>query len=119
MNDLRAIGKGKWGGPREVKKHPTKDFRRVPVKKLMTRLGVSRYEAEAEYKKLDIQPQKVLIPLKQHVGVPAMPIVKEGDVVKKGQLIAQVPADQLGANIHSSIAGHVSSIQNDMIVVEA
>jgi Na+-translocating ferredoxin:NAD+ oxidoreductase RnfC subunit len=119
MNDLRATGKGKWEGPREVKKHATKDFRRVPVKKLMTRLGVKQYEAEAEYVKMDIQPTVVYMPLKQHVGAPSEPIVKQGQAVKKGQLIAQIPADQLGANIHASISGRVSGIHNDMIVIEA
>lgn len=119
MNDLRVIGKGKWEGPREVKKHATKDFRRVPVKKLMTRLGVKQYEAEAEYIIMDIQPRTVSIPLKQHVGAPSEPVVKEGAVVSKGQLIAQIPDGQLGANVHASISGRVSAIQNDMIVIEA
>ena len=119
MNDLKAIGKGKWEGPREVKVHKTKEYRRVPIKHLMTRLGVTRYEAEAEYVDMDIQPDIVYIPLKQHVGAPSEPIVMQGDAVEKDQLIAQIPGDQLGANIHASITGRVQSVQNDMIVIEA
>ncbi len=119
MTSLRAIGKGKWEGPREVKKHAIKDVRRVPVKKLMTRLGVRRYEAEAEFVKMDIQPAAVYIPLKQHVGAPAVPVVKPGDSVDKGQLVGTIPENQLGANVHASISGRVSAVQSDMIVIEA
>ncbi len=119
MEDLRAIGKGKWEGDKQPKVHITKDSRRVPIKLLMNRLGVTRYEAEAEYKEMDIQPSQVRIPLKQHVGVPSVPVVQQGDKVHAGQLIASIPDGQLGANIHSSISGRVSDITNDMIVIEA
>ena len=34
-------------------------------------------------------PEKVIIPLGQHIGAPATPIVQKGDKVKTGQLIAQ------------------------------
>lgn len=36
--------------------------------------------------------EKIVLPLKQSVGTKADPIVSEGDVVKRGQLIAQ-PSD--------------------------
>ena len=119
MNTLRTAGKGKWPGPRQVKPHPTKDARRVPVKMLISRLGVGRYEAEAEYEALDIRPQQVIIPLKQHVGVPAVPVVKAGERVRRGQLIAQVPPEKLGANVHASIDGRVTAVLQDQIVIEA
>ena len=33
-------------------------------------------------------PQKVVIPLSQHVGAPSVPLVKVGEEVKTGQKIA-------------------------------
>ncbi len=117
--DLRKADRGKWDGPRQVKVHATKEYRRVPVKQLMTRLGVTRYEAEAGYVKLDIQPKQVFIPVKQHVGAAARPIVKVGEAVARGQLIAQVPDGALGAAVHCSINGRVVDIMDDMIVIEA
>ncbi len=57
----------------------------------------------------------VKIALKQHIGGPCKPIVEEGDLVKKGQLIAE--PEGLGANIHSSVYGKVIEI-NENIVIE-
>lgn len=53
------------------------------------------------------------IQLKQHVGPPCKPIVKIGDLVKRGQLIA-IP-EGLGANIHTSFSGKIKSIKPDYI----
>ena len=56
-------------------------------------------------------PEKVIIPLGQHIGAPATPIVQKGDKVKTGQLIAQA-SGFVSANIHSSVSGTVSAIDN-------
>lgn len=57
------------------------------------------------------------IPLKQHVGGPCKPIVKVGDSVRKGQLIAM--PDGLGANIHSSVCGTVDQLDDTYISIQA
>jgi len=119
MNDLRALGKAKWEGPREVKPHPTKEYRRVPIKQLMTRLGVTRFESEAEYRHLDIKPNKVSMPLKQHTGAPARAVVQKGDVVRRGQLIAEIPDGELGANIHAGMDGRVVAVNENSLDIEA
>lgn len=54
-------------------------------------------------------PEKVIIPLRQHIGAPVSAIVKKGDVVKKGQLIARSDAFVSG-NVHASISGKVTEI---------
>ena len=53
--------------------------------------------------------------LRQHVGAPCEPVVKAGDRVEKGTLIA-VPKG-LGANIFSSVYGSVESVLEDRIVI--
>ena len=95
-----------------------KNDRRVPLKQLMNRLGVSRYEAKASYTEVDAKPAKVKMLLKQHAGVAAESVVSKGDPVKKGELIAQIPPEKLGANIHASIDGRVSAITDKEIVIE-
>lgn len=50
------------------------------------------------------------ISMSQHLGAPAQPIVKKGDYVKVGQLIATANGF-VSANIHSSVSGNVSSIE--------
>lgn len=56
-------------------------------------------------------PEQVVIPLSQHIGAPATPVVQKGDAVKAGQLIAQA-AGFVSANIHSSVSGTVVAIDN-------
>lgn len=58
--------------------------------------------------------QKIL--LRQHVGAPCEAVVKVGDKVKKGTLIAKPTG--LGANIFSSVYGNVSEITEDSIIIE-
>ena len=54
-------------------------------------------------------PSKVFISVAQHLGAPATPVVKAGDVVKAGQVIAE-PAGFISAYVHSSVSGTVKSV---------
>jgi Na+-translocating ferredoxin:NAD+ oxidoreductase RnfC subunit len=92
-----------------------KEARRVPLRQLMQRLGVTAYEAEAEFVEVKAAPAEVQILLKQSIGVPAEPVVQPGDSVQRGQLIARIPENQLGANLHASISGRVVQIDHEMI----
>jgi Na+-translocating ferredoxin:NAD+ oxidoreductase RnfC subunit len=64
----------------------------------------------------DIQVDKVTIPLLQHIGQAALPVVKQGDRVKKGDLIGEIPEGALGARVHASIDGTVEAV-GDMVVI--
>lgn len=54
-------------------------------------------------------PGNVVIPVSQHIGAPATGIVKKGDYVKTGQLIA-TGNGFVSSNTHSSVSGKVSKI---------
>ncbi len=54
-------------------------------------------------------PERVMIPLSQHVGAPATPIVAVGDIVKVGTKIGE-SAGFVSANVHSSVSGTVEKI---------
>lgn len=54
-------------------------------------------------------PRQVSLPLKQHIGLPAIPVVKRGDTVVRGQMIARA-AGQVSAPVHASISGTVTNI---------
>lgn len=56
-------------------------------------------------------PDMVTIPIAQHIGAPAAPIVKKNDTVKVGQLIAKATGF-VSANIHSSVSGTVQKIDD-------
>lgn len=53
--------------------------------------------------------EKYVVPVQQHIGAPAKPIVAKGDKVLKGQMIAQA-GGFVSANVHSPTSGTVSAI---------
>ena len=56
-------------------------------------------------------PAEVKVPVAQHIGAPAQPVVAVGDQVKVGQLIAQA-AGFVSANVHSPVSGKVKKIED-------
>ena len=56
-------------------------------------------------------PKQAIVPLSQHLGAPATPVVAKGDVVKVGQLIAAA-AGFISANVHSPVSGKVLKIDD-------
>ncbi len=49
------------------------------------------------------------VPLSQHIGKPAQPVVNVGDEVVEGQLIAEASA-YVSANVHSPVCGEVAEL---------
>ena len=93
----------------ESKPRPFREYRKIPVSRIVNRLGISKYFRD-EYEYVEIPaPKKVFIGLKQHIGAPAVCNVKDGDKVSVGQIIANAPEKALGTNIHSSVNGTVYS----------
>lgn len=68
-----------------------------------------KLSAGSAIQKLQI-PTEVKIPVAQHIGAPAQPIVAIGDIVKTGQLIA-LAGGFVSANVHSSVSGKVTKIE--------
>lgn len=58
-----------------------------------------------------------VFPLKMHVGLPSFPVVSEGDLVKRGQCLAE--PNGLGAKIHSSVSGKVLQVNEKRIEILA
>ncbi len=100
--------------------HSMREYRLVPTHRLIARLGLTEWEHqsclldEGQY-----SPERASIPLRQHIGAPAKPVVGAGDAVSVGDLIAEIPQDALGANIHASIAGRVNRVDEATIEIVA
>lgn len=101
-----------------VKVHPIKEGRRVPLKQLIMKLKLHEYDIKAPFNLKEIKVKSVQIPLLQHIGNPSMPIVKKGELVKEGQIIAEAVEGKLGANIHASINGKVTNITDKFFKIE-
>ena len=53
---------------------------------------------------------ELVYPLSQHIGAPAIPLVKKGDRVLKGQMIAAA-AGYVSAPVHASVSGTVKGLE--------
>jgi Na+-translocating ferredoxin:NAD+ oxidoreductase RnfC subunit len=106
----------KWEG-RPVKAHPMIDYRKVPTLKLKQRLDVVRYRDEGPLSELKIEPDFVRIPLKQHIGAPAKPVVDEGQTIHKKDLIAEADGN-ISVPVHASIDGTIIEINVNEIVIQ-
>ncbi|MCP3687257.1 MAG: electron transport complex subunit RsxC [Gammaproteobacteria bacterium] len=73
-------------------------------------------------------PERLILPLKQHIGVPNRPLVKVGDRVLRGELIAD-SSSPISAPVHAPSSGiildispqsvpHPSSLPDNCIVIE-
>ncbi len=96
-----------------------KDFRQIPLARLISRIDMKRLERDIAFEAIEIKTEDVRIHLKQHIGISASPIVGIGDRVVKGELIARVDEEALGANIHSSIDGMIAEVNADFIKIKS
>ena len=91
--------------------------KRVPVRRLIARMGLSAYDVPAPYTETSYRPGAVTLPLRQHVGKPSVPVVRVGDRVRAGDLVAEIPEKALGARIHASIDGIVTAVDANAIQI--
>jgi len=72
-----------------------------PENKLTTQQSITRLPL----------PDAVTIPIAQHIGAPAKVLVKKGDEVKTGQVIASSEGF-ISTNIHSSVTGKILKVDS-------
>ncbi|MBR1409018.1 MAG: 4Fe-4S dicluster domain-containing protein [Clostridia bacterium] len=101
----------------EIRPDPFLAQKRVPVSRLIARMGLTRYDVPAPYAAEPVRPKKVLIPLRQHVGKAAEATVHVGDTVRAGDLIGRLPAKALSARVHASIDGRVTRADETAIEI--
>ena len=104
---------------KEVRYAPDKaiETKRLPVSRLIGRLGLTAYDVPAPIIEKGIEVDSVRIPLKMHIGAPAVPVVNEGARIEKGALLAEIAEGKLGARVHASISGTVTKITPEWIEV--
>lgn len=95
-----------------------REYRMVPVSRLVKRLGLAKYNVEIPISEQEISSKRLMVSLNQNIGAPSAPAVKKGDKVTKGQLIANAPDGKLGVALHSPKDGKVSEITEKYIVIE-
>ena len=114
-----AQQKKRWPkGEGQEQPNPWREGRKAPTKRVAARADVLAYYDRCGTDHLETaEPAGVRLALRQHIGAPSQPVVAVGDHVVEGQLIAAIPAGALSANLHASISGVVTAI-DDAICIE-
>ncbi len=89
---------------------------KVPTSRFEARLGIDKYDRDLLLVEEPLKVSKVILPLRMHIGAPARPIVRSGELVERGQLIAEA-AEGVSACVHASISGTVK-VTETMIEIE-
>ena len=105
--------------PERPKQHMSN--RKTPTSRLIQKIGLAGYTNKGPLVDRLLETRSVVIPLRQHIGVPCKPVVRVGEPVTVGQVIACRPVvdgkPALGADIHASIAGTVTEVGSESIRV--
>ncbi len=89
----------------------------VPISRLTARLGLSKYNSPAPITDDEIVTKKIRLSLNQNIGAPLKPVVKSGDKVLQGQVVADVDEKSLGLPLHSPVNGVVVDANEHFILI--
>lgn len=107
--------------PKGIEAAPVKrelSYRKVPLKRLQSRLGLDAYEADAALNEQEVTTKQVKIKLSQHIGASAIPIVKVGDVVTEGQILGMANEKALSLPVHASVNGEVIDVNEKIVTIK-
>lgn len=91
-------------------------YRKVDTHRLVARIALTEYEEIHLDHLIEHQPKRVFIKMKQHIGKPAQVCVEDGQYVERGQCIAELPEETMGARVHASISGYVTVLDTGIII---
>jgi Na+-translocating ferredoxin:NAD+ oxidoreductase RnfC subunit len=98
---------------------PLFQYRKLPALTYARKLDLTRYLVHTDYRPMgSFTPKTVRLALCQHVGAPAIPVVKSGDRVRAGDLLGEIPDGKLSARVHASIDGRIGEVTDRFIVIE-
>ena len=98
--------------------NPDIKYRKVPMSRLVSRMGLNKYDVPAPLVDVDITAKSVKVMLGQGIGAPAVASVKKGDSVKVGDLLGAYTADKLGTSVHASVDGRVTEVTDTYVIIE-
>lgn len=113
---LLAKNKMRYVGKTDVSPAIEREWRMVPSVRWESILGVAKFDKLAEYVG-EQKFERADILLRQHIGAPSVPCVADGEVVNKGDKIAEA-AEGLSLPQYASIAGRVTVFDGEKIVIE-
>ncbi len=110
-NKLRYIGKT------DIEPMPEREYRMIPSERWASVLGVAEFDKLPKFIGTQNDFPRVEILLRQHIGAPSVPIVKDGDTVQKGDKIAE-SAEGLSLPQYASVSGKITIEDGVKIIIE-
>ena len=118
LKGLLAKNKMRFAPDANATYEPAEDraYRLIPSSRWETLLGVRDYDHVPTFEDTLLDAARVEIPTSGHIGAPSVPTVREGDRVKKGDVIAAAAAG-LSLPQHASIDGTVTFADATKIII--
>ncbi|MBE5740588.1 MAG: NADH-quinone oxidoreductase subunit J [Clostridiales bacterium] len=113
---LLAKNKMRYVARNDVEVSPEREYRMVPSERWANVLGIAKFDKVAKYIGQQTYDH-VEILLRQHIGAPSVPIVTDGDIVNKGDKIAEA-AEGLSLPQYAPISGRVTVYTGEKIVID-
>ncbi len=110
-NKLRYVAKD------EVMPLAEREYRKVPSERWASVLGVAKFDKLPKYIGEQKDFSKAEILLRQHIGAPSVCVVKDGDLVSAGDMVAE-SAEGLSLPQYASVSGKVTVEENVKIIIE-
>ena len=98
---------------------PEREMRRLTTARLRQKLDLEKYNNPSLLVDMEVIPERLYISLRQNIGAPSVSVVKEGQSVKKGDMIASAPEKALGLPIHSPVDGTIVKVAENSIIISA
>ena len=120
INEYKALlakNKMRYVATSDVSPAPEREYRMVPSERWANILGIAKFDKVAKYIGEQADFPRAEIYLRQHIGAPSVAIVKEGDVVQKGDKIAE-SAEGLSLPQYASVSGRVMLVEGVKIIIE-
>lgn len=92
-------------------------YRQIPVKRLTARLGLAEYDLPAPLTEAAVEAKTVKLLLRQHIGAAAEAIVKKGERVSRGQMVARAADGGLSVPVHSPVDGVAADVSDTFILI--
>ena len=95
-----------------------REGKKMSIGLILRKSALVSYDRPAPLTEDEYVPDRVTIPMKQHIGAPSSPVVETGMKVKAGDLIAEAAEKGPGVPYHASIDGTVSAVTDTHIVID-
>ncbi|MBQ9806069.1 MAG: SLBB domain-containing protein [Clostridia bacterium] len=117
--ELRKNGVAPLRGLQAAPVNSTREYRKVPMSRLIARLGLGKYDKPAPIVDVEISSKRLKIKLGQSIGAPSVCCVSVGDRVNAGDVLGKFTPDKLGTSVHAPMNGTVIEVNDQFVILEA